>query len=674
MEEDGIDLTKYLYVQGKEKDKENITSAYIYLLQEANSVDSETSMYNCLNTEIVDGKIYGNTVQETRSGKNLFNINEIKNSSNINVVNNQIKLSGYANSTGITPEMFLSMTGLKEGETVTVSYSQENVKGTGTVATGTLRFYLKNSNNTQGFFLSSNKTVSIPENFNSDNYGMLIMYGNNVSDDNGEREYILSNIQIERGTVATEYEEYGTSPSLEYSSEIQSVGDKTSNLFDMDTVLLEHGWLKQEDGSYYIGNNSSITGKKLWENTEGYTGQIKIDYQAKYLNDNDESIGVGTIISVVYKSGIAKNVAFVDGKWTKEWRSSDWNNVSDAGQIVDYVTWIYGTGSNSTWIKDIMITKDVSSTEYEPYGKYKIPVNIEGKNLFNINKTDKNMTSLGYIEIVESGYNILNKASFSNGGSIGIFSTLVPNLKVGDKFKVDFETNAIRDDKDVNYIYLNLYKNTLRKGIEYTATQEMLDSKMYIYSGGTENCYYKNIMIYPSEYTSEFEAYVEPVVTNIYLNEPLRKVGDSADYIDFKNKEVVRLIGAKTTNFKFWSYQEENNYLYLVSSRFNDKISGDILGMSNKIKKFKIFPGSAEDNALMCSGQDYYYLVKAAKEDQEKYIEKLKDTEILYRLNGQAKEEIKIPDIILTSKTSILRVNTEIKPSYIECKYFSNTD
>lgn len=30
------------------------------------------------------------------------------------------------------------------------------------------------------------------------------------------------------------------------------------------------------------------------------------------------------------------------------------------------------------------------------------------------------------------------------------------------------------------------------------------------------------------------------IVTNIFLNEPLRKIGDYADYIDFKNKKVVR--------------------------------------------------------------------------------------------------------------------------------------
>ena len=39
---------------------------------------------------------------------------------------------------------------------------------------------------------------------------------------------------------------------------------------------------------------------------------------------------------------------------------------------------------------------------------------------------------------------------------------------------------------------------------------------------------------------TDYEPYVEPVTTNIYLNEPLRKVGDYVDYIDFKNQKVFR--------------------------------------------------------------------------------------------------------------------------------------
>lgn len=184
----------------------------------------------------------------------------------------------------------------------------------------------------------------------------------------------------------------------------------------------------------------------------------------------------------------------------------------------------------------------VTDTADSNYGKYKIPVKVSGKNMFNRNAIFSSVLSGGYLEVTDTGYNILKTNSFSNGMSIGNFKDLVPNLKVGDKFKIAFETNAIRNNQNVNYIYLNVYKSILRIGNKYTCTQDMLNSAMYIYSGGTEDCYYKNIMVYKSTETSDFEPYQDPVTTNIYLNEPLRKVGEYADYIDFKTQQVVRNI------------------------------------------------------------------------------------------------------------------------------------
>ena len=40
-----------------------------------------------------------------------------------------------------------------------------------------------------------------------------------------------------------------------------------------------------------------------------------------------------------------------------------------------------------------------------------------------------------------------------------------------------------------------------------------------------------------------YKKYIAPVTTNIYLDEPLRKIGEYSDYIDFKRKMVIRKIG-----------------------------------------------------------------------------------------------------------------------------------
>lgn len=49
----------------------------------------------------------------------------------------------------------------------------------------------------------------------------------------------------------------------------------------------------------------------------------------------------------------------------------------------------------------------------------------------------------------------------------------------------------------------------------------------------------KNIKLEKNDQKTEYE---EDVTQNIWLDEPLRKIDDVADYIDFKNKKIVRYI------------------------------------------------------------------------------------------------------------------------------------
>ena len=52
----------------------------------------------------------------------------------------------------------------------------------------------------------------------------------------------------------------------------------------------------------------------------------------------------------------------------------------------------------------------------------------------------------------------------------------------------------------------------------------------------------ETLQIEEGTHTTEYEPYVEPVTTNIYLDEPLRKIVEYADYIDFKNQKLVRYV------------------------------------------------------------------------------------------------------------------------------------
>ena len=101
-----------------------------------------------------------------------------------------------------------------------------------------------------------------------------------------EAEGVPCVLEYSKGKYMKNYEIYGNSiqngtPSPDNPVEIQSVGDLVTdeaseyygkydipitvagkNLFDMETILPEQGWVKQDDGSYYVENAS--TPFKCW--------------------------------------------------------------------------------------------------------------------------------------------------------------------------------------------------------------------------------------------------------------------------------------------------------------------------------------------------------------------------------------------------------------------------
>lgn len=145
------------------------------------------------------------------------------------------------------------------------------------------------------------------------------------------------------------------------------------NLFDMETVLPQQGFVKQEDGSFYRETVSSLGGQSLWENTGGYTGQIKVLYRFKYLKSSTEAVAIGAFLGIKYTDGTKDGVYLS----TVTWDGGVWMEpsaayvTSKADKTVERVYWTYGTGNNSTWVKDIIITRDTSVSEYYPYTEVK---------------------------------------------------------------------------------------------------------------------------------------------------------------------------------------------------------------------------------------------------------------------------------------------------------------
>lgn len=159
--------------------------------------------------------------------------------------------------------------------------------------------------------------------------------------------------QLELGSTATDYE------PICYKIPILSMGE---NLIDADSVLTAQGWEKQDDDSYYVASNTTVYQKKLWENTEGYTGQINVEYSFKFLKDYTEAY-CGSHLRITYTDGTYTSVSLSNNQFPSDkWMRPDkTNSISEEGKIVDYISWYYGTGSNSTWVRDVVISKVINN-------------------------------------------------------------------------------------------------------------------------------------------------------------------------------------------------------------------------------------------------------------------------------------------------------------------------
>ena len=170
--------------------------------------------------------IYGNAVQDgtpspdapvevqlcgDRTG-NLFDITQIR-GNQIEVADNKIYLSDYACSTLMSPKTFLEMTGLNPGDTITCSNSAEVISGTANDVLGRVAFSAKNGGTPLVLCSNNTRTVTIPSDFNNDNYNNLLLYGAHIPDESGEQLAVMSNLAIYKGSYTADtlpaYEPYG---------------------------------------------------------------------------------------------------------------------------------------------------------------------------------------------------------------------------------------------------------------------------------------------------------------------------------------------------------------------------------------------------------------------------------------------------------------------------------
>ena len=234
------------------------------------------------NQEVKNYLIYGNSIQEVRSGKNLFDYNNLPTSSWA-----QKQENGYFVSSGTNIRFYTYKT-LENyiGQTVTISFDLT------TSEDGKFSIYQYQNN---GIGISFNKidkqmTANTKQRISAtgvvkklgtvENYseGEIIVYKDGYTG-----SFLVNNIQFELGSTATSYEEYGAMPSPEYPSEVKSTGD----LITSDNCSSYGNDACDNIGKYIIQIKS--VGKNLWNDANTNYREIYWQYENSIWETNNSS-------------------------------------------------------------------------------------------------------------------------------------------------------------------------------------------------------------------------------------------------------------------------------------------------------------------------------------------------------------------------------------------------
>lgn len=242
-----------------------------------------------------------------------------------------------------------------------------------------------------------------------------------------------------------------------------------------------------------------------------------------------------------------------------------------------------GTPSPDTPIEIQSVGDLVTDETSEYYGKYDVPITVRGKNLLPNSDWMSGEHLTGFTEHTKVDYiteYTQNSISFNLAAWTGVSS---PRFRKDSVKRIVFKINqtALNSDSYANfYIAIQGYDDNNNKIGNKVIYDSAIADTGYVFDFSTIASYdfyakstqfsfcvlarknaLRNLIVYDIAYYAETDTAVyEPYIgeiKHIYLDEPLRKVGDYADCIDFKNQKVVRNVevlddtGTKTISESF---------------------------------------------------------------------------------------------------------------------------
>ena len=546
------DSRVYAYINGycvtKEYDSElyasktNKEECNWYATDNYETTEGTTFILN--NQKIKNYLIYGNSTQATRSGKNLYDYN------NVPYFEAAVKKdNGYSRS-GQSGIRFYTYQTLENyiGQTVTISFDLT------TSEDGEFLIYQYQANGIGIKINETNKTIYKTMKANVKQRvsvtGVVEELGSTESYSKGEiivykkgytGSYLVNNIQFELGSTVTEYEPYGAMPSPEFPSEINNTGDLITK------------------------DNCASYGRDACDNIDKYVVQVKAT--GKNILDISK-LEVGA-----YSTGLTQSSNTFSFKRT-------------------------GTKNTSSIFTKIKLEA----------GTY----TISG----NLTQSDGKNGGYGVYDLEKQEY-LVNRSS----SGIGTSTFTVPESKI---YSLGFFCN---------------YNSV--EGTQVT---------------------YSNIQLEYGSSATTYEPYRE-ATTNIYLDEPLRKVGDNVDYIDYANGKVVRNIKSELVANKTWNYRADGDLIYYTDSNIMHSNYANSNYFLSGAQKTGTNPYVLTvNNVFRLYNKNYW----SSLDSYKAWLNNHQDLVVEYLLATPTEESISLPQIKTVEGTNYITVNTSTSASNLK--------
>lgn len=355
-----------------------------------------------------------------------------------------------------------------------------------------------------------------------------------------------------------------STPSPTSPVEIQSVGNKITNLLgyndSVDKVILNSVSVKSVgNGTYSIKSSGNNSGGYLTIDIPEVVIEPNTTYYLHFRNfNNPANTSFGRNFEL--RNGDAKVIQFCNIN-DFHYENATFTAQSEVAESVVCNQIYMWLGSEETDIFDFTIQPSIDfqakTIDYEMYGKYEITKSFSKSNLLGYNaEVDEEILNNVSVKSIGNGSYSIKSGGNNTGGNVVIpipEIIIEPNTTYYLHFRnVNGESNTayfrnfeLRDNLNnriISFLNATNTKENIIVPAQSLMTEAVACSQIYMWLGSSANIY--DFTMQPSislVEAEEYERYISPI--NIYLDEPLRKVGNAADYVDLETGTLVRCVG-----------------------------------------------------------------------------------------------------------------------------------